>query len=73
MIKKTIKERIESEEDFINAPSCKNSLKELLKKNPEGVDNERIAKVLMMEEIEVEKTFQEALKKIKESMTVGLK
>jgi len=70
--KKTPKERVESEEDYIYCPHSKNSLKVLVQKNPEGVSNERIAKVLMMTEEEVEETYESALEKIKAKLTTGM-
>lgn len=69
---KTIKDKIEMDEDFINSPSHRNSLKVFMSKNPEGVDNSRISKVLMISEEEVEEAYQAALAKIKEQMTTGM-
>lgn len=70
--KKTPKERIETEEDYIHCPHSKNSLKNLIQKNPEGIDNERIAKVLMISEQEVEDTFESAISKIRAKLTTGM-
>jgi len=70
--KRTPKERVEAEEDYIYCPHSKNSLKVLVQKNPEGVSNERIAKVLMMTEEEVEETYESALNKIKAKLTTGM-
>ena len=62
------RERIYEDEDFIYCPRLGNSLEKLIEKNPEGVDDERIAKVLLMEESEVETIFQSAIKKFRKSM-----
>ena len=69
---KTIKEKIDIDDDFINSPSHKNSLRVFMSKNIEGVDNARISKVLMITEEEVEEAYQSALAKIKEQMTTGM-
>ena len=70
--KKTVKEKIFEEEDFIYCPRLGNSLKKLIDKNPEGVSNERIAKVLMMTEEEVEETYENALKKFRKALGINL-
>jgi hypothetical protein len=69
---KTIKQKVDNDEDFINSPSHRNSLRAFVNKNPEGVDNARISKVLMITEEEVEEAYQIALAKIKEQMTTGM-
>jgi len=61
---RALKERIENEEDFINYPRYKNSLKVLVDKNPDGVDNKKISKALMIDEEEVEKALSSAIAKI---------
>lgn len=60
--------RLTEEEDFIDCPKFNNSLKQLIEKNPEGVDDEMIAKVLSMTTEEVEKTYQNAIKKLQKSL-----
>jgi hypothetical protein len=71
MQEKNLKEKIETDDDFINSPSHRNSLKVFMSKNPEGVDNDRIAKVLMITEEEVEEAYEEALAKLKANLAVG--
>jgi hypothetical protein len=68
----SLKRRIELEEDFINCPKSDNSLKTLMEQHPDGISNSRIAKVLMIEESEVEKLYLSALKKLKEELTKGM-
>jgi hypothetical protein len=63
-----IKKRIMNDEDFINSPNHKNSLKCFIAKNPEGVSNDRIAKVLMISEEEVEEIYLSAIEKLKEGL-----
>jgi len=67
-----IKNKIETDEDFINSPNHRNSLKVFVSKNPEGVSNDRIAKVLMISEEEVEEIYKTALNKIRKNMTTGM-
>lgn len=56
--------KLMEEEDFIDCPKFNNSIKQLIEKNPEGVDDETIAKVLNMSVEEVEETYQNAIKKL---------
>lgn len=60
--------RLTEEEDFIDCPKFNNSIRQLIEKNPEGVDDETIAKVLNMTAEEVEKTYQNAIKKLQKSL-----
>jgi hypothetical protein len=68
-----LKKRLETEEDFINSPSHRNSLKFFISKNPEGVSNDKIAKLLMISEEEVEKLYQSAILKLRENLVKGNK
>jgi len=67
--KKTIetvnKQKISTQADFILSPKHHNSMRSLISSNPEGIDNKTIAKVLLMTEEEVEKTYQSALLKLR--------
>ena len=56
------------EEDFIDCPKFNNSIRQLIEKNPEGVDDETIAKVLNLTAEEVEETYQNAIKKLQKSL-----
>jgi len=64
------KEKILKDEDFIYCPRLGNSLKNLLNKHPDGIDEERIAKVLLMSKDEVDKIFEKSLKKIRNHMGI---
>lgn len=64
--KNKIKTKINTDSDFIYCPRLNNSLSKYVERYPEGVDNEKIAKVLMMDEDEVEATFQRAVKKLRD-------
>ena len=63
--KTKIKSKIHTDSDFIYCPRLGNSLEKYVSRYPEGVDNEKIAKVLMMEESEVEAVFQSAVRKLR--------
>jgi DNA-directed RNA polymerase specialized sigma24 family protein len=58
------------EEDFIDCPKFNNSIKQLIEKNPEGIDDETIAKILNMSVEEVEQTYQNAIKKLQKYLEV---
>ena len=63
-----IRNRLESEEDFINHPKFENSIRKFLIRHPDGVDNAAIARVLMTTEEDVEALFESALAKLREAM-----
>lgn len=62
------KERIQNEEDFIFSQKYGYSLKRMMAQNPDGLDNEKIAKVLLMTPEEVEEEFLMAIAKIKKAL-----
>lgn len=62
--------RLMEEEDFIDCPKFNNSIKQLIEKNPEGIDDETIAKILNMSVEEVERTYQNAIKKLQKYLEV---
>lgn len=64
------KHKLTQEEDYIDCPKFNNSIKQLIEKNPDGIDDETIAKVLNMTPQEVEETYQNAIKKLKKSLEV---
>lgn len=68
--KNKLKKKIESDPDFIYCPRLGNSLRIFLEKYPEGVDDSKIAKILLVEEEDVEAIFQSAIIKIRKSMGV---
>lgn len=66
-----LRKKIETDEDFVVSPSHKNSLRYFISKNPDGVSNDKIAKLLMISETEVEEAYQSALLKLKDALTKG--
>lgn len=75
LVKKTetnSKDQILNNPDYIQSPRYKNSIKSILEAYPEGLDNKTIARILMMSEEELEKTYQEAIKELQKSLKKGL-
>jgi hypothetical protein len=68
--KSSIKKRIEEEEDYIYCPRLGNSLSTLIDKNPDGVDDERIMKVLLMDEDELQEVYDSALNKLRKTLNI---
>jgi hypothetical protein len=68
--KRDMKKLVESDDDFIYYPRLDNSLKKFIEKNPDGVDNNKISKVLLMSEEEIEEAFNSAIKKIRDAMGI---
>jgi hypothetical protein len=66
--KKMIKKKIVEDEDFIYCPRLGNSLNKLIEKHPDGVDDERIQKLLLMSAKELEAIYQSALQKLRNAL-----
>jgi len=70
--RKAIRDRIEAEEDFIYCPRLGNSVSRLLDKNPEGISDDRIIKVLLLDgEKELTELYESAINKLKANLGVG--
>lgn len=68
MDKNEILKRIEDEEDYIRCPKCSNSMSRFLTKNPDGVENATISRLLMIPEEQVEKVYAEAVEMLRTEM-----
>lgn len=66
--KKTLRKKIQEDPDFVYCPRLGNSLKKLVDKHPDGIDDERIEKVLLMSAKEVEAIYNSALEKLRKSV-----
>lgn len=64
------KHKLTQEEDYIDCPKFNNSIKKLIEKNPDGVDDETIARVLGISTEEVEQTYQNAIKKLQKILKI---
>jgi len=64
------KNKILEEDDYIDYPKFKNSIKKLIEKYPDGVDNDVISKVLLISKEEVEEAYSSAIKKLQDSLGV---
>jgi hypothetical protein len=64
------KQKIQTDEDFINYPKFSNSIKKLMSKYPDGVEDEVIAKALMIPVEEVEARFGEYISTARERMGI---
>jgi hypothetical protein len=63
-----VKVKIATEEDFINYPKFSNSIKKLMAKYQDGVEDEVIAKALMIPKEEVESRFASYIKMARQKM-----
>ena len=66
-----LKKKIAADDDFIYCPRLGNSMARLLEKNPLGVNDDRIKKVLLMDDEEFEETYKSALNKLRSALNVG--
>lgn len=64
------KKQILNDPDYIEHPKFSCSVKKLLDKYPDGVDDDTIAKILMMDKSEVEAIYQESIKKLRKKLGV---
>lgn len=71
--KKQVKEKIENDPDYIHCPRLGNSLKKLLDvvENSSGIPDERICKVLLISQKELDSIYESAIKKLREYMLNG--
>lgn len=63
-------DKLENDDDFILSIKYNNSLKKAIDENPEGCDNDKIAKFLNITEEEVEVIYKEAIRKLQKLMGV---
>lgn len=66
--KDEVQKRIAEEEDYIRCPKCSNSLTKFVAKNPDGVENNVISRVLAIPEEKVEEIYIEAVKMLQKDM-----
>lgn len=64
------KAKILQDEDFVDCPKFKNSIKKLKEKNPDGIDDKLIAEILLITPEELETLYSESLKKIRKHLGV---
>ena len=64
-------ERLDIDEDFILSPKHGNSLRKLLKAQPNGVSNDTIGRVMDLSPEEVERIYKSALRKLRVLVTDG--
>lgn len=64
------KRKILEEEDFIDYPKFKNSIKKLIEKYPEGVEDEVISKILHLPKEEVKEKYQISIEKIRKKLSL---
>lgn len=69
--KQAIVDKIKNDEDYIYCPRLNNSLKSFVNTHPDGVDEERIAKVLLIDVNEVKSIFNNAIKKIRKKLKLN--
>jgi hypothetical protein len=68
MDKDDIQKRILEDEDYIRCPKFSNSITKFVAKNPEGVEDNVIGRLLVIPEEKVEEIYQEAIEILKKDM-----
>jgi len=72
MNKEEEKKKIEIEPDYIYCPSAENSLEKFIAKHQDGVNDDKVAQVLLSTTDEIKKYYEEALELIRADMKVEL-
>lgn len=60
--------RLDTDPDFICAPKYNNSISKLIDQNPNGVSDFTIRKVLMMSKEDLQRVYQSAMMKLRQSL-----
>jgi len=68
MEKDDIQKKIAEDEDYIRCPKSGNSLTKFVAKNPDGVENSVISRVLAIPEEKVEEIYDEAVEMLQKDM-----
>ena len=71
--KMALKAKIETQEDFIYCPRLGNSIENLIDVYPNGISDDRIAKVLLTTPQEVKRLFNGAVEKIRAILNIKTK
>jgi hypothetical protein len=69
-MKSEIHRKIQEDEDFVHCPKFDNSLKKIMNKNPDGLEDSKIADILCISVEEVESLYQSAIKKIRQKLNI---
>ena len=67
---KELKKRIREEEDYIYNPKMGNSLRKMINRYPDGVEDKKIAKVLLMSVKELNRHYQGIIKRVREKLGI---
>jgi len=68
MEKDDIQKKIAEDEDYIRCPKSGNSLTKFIAKNPDGVENGVISRILAIPEDKVEEIYDEAVELLRKDM-----
>jgi len=68
---KELKKRIKEEKDFIYNPKMGNSLTNMVNRYPDGLEDKKIAKVLLMPVEEVVAIYDKVIVKLRKVLKVG--
>lgn len=68
MDKLEIIKKIQEEVDYVRCPKCQNSLTKFMSKNPDGVDDATIARLLLMPEEQVKELYEKSIKELRLKM-----
>lgn len=66
--KERLRKRILEEEDFIYSPRHANSLKKLVEMNPDGIEDEKISKILLIGQKDLQDIWNSVITKLKQKL-----
>jgi len=68
---KELKKRIKDDPDYIYNPKMGNSLTKMITRYPDGIEDKKIAKVLLMSVEDINKIYAKIIKGIREKLNLG--
>jgi hypothetical protein len=69
-MKPEIHKKIQEDEDFVHCPKFNNSLKKVINKNPDGLEDNKIADMLCVSIEEVSSIYNSAIEKIRQKLNI---
>ena len=68
---KDLKKRIKEDPDYIYNPKMGNSLSKMVNRYPDGIEDKKIAKVLLMSVDEINKIYNKIILSIRKKLSLG--
>jgi len=67
-----IRDRVQNDPDYVECSRFKYSAEYAIKKNPDGLDDKTIAKILMVTTNNVKRFYESAVKKMRKKLKINI-